>query len=219
MNIGLNALKEIYIKNEFDKIYYNTGLKGGTWGNTYWLGVKTLKTPLDMWIYQEIIFEIKPDVIIECGTDNGGSALFMANILDLIGNGKIISIDILKNDNLPKHKRIEYLMGSSTDLDIFSKVKTIIKKNDVVLVILDSDHRKFHVLSEMKLYSNLVTKGSYMIVEDTNINGHPVLKEYGEGPFEAVEEFFKTTKDYVIDVSKEKFLSTFNPKGFLKKVN
>jgi cephalosporin hydroxylase len=206
-----------WIKDEFAKYYYNDGLKGGTWEDTYWMGVKTLKTPMDMWIYQEIIFEIKPDIIVECGTANGGSALFLANILDLIGTGKVLSIDILKNKNLPRHKRIEYLVGSTVDETIFRLIQEKIIKTDKVLIILDSDHRKSHVLAEMKLYSKLVTKGSYMIVEDGNINGHPVLKSYGEGPFEAIEEFTQKNKKFVIDDSKEKFLLTFNPNGYLKK--
>jgi len=85
------------------------------------------------------------------------------------------------------------------------------------MVILDSDHSKGHVLSELKIYSKFVTKGSYIIVEDTNINNHPVFPDFGPGPMEAVEEFLKENKDFSVDRSREKFYLTFNPKGFLQK--
>jgi cephalosporin hydroxylase len=178
---------------------------GGTWADTYWLGVPVLKCPLDLWIYQEIIFEVKPDVIIECGTFRGGSALFLAHMCDLVNNGRIISIDIEYREDRPKHERITYLIGSSTSEEIVRKVKSLIRDRDKVMVILDSDHHKEHVLKELKIYSKFVTKGSYLIVEDTNINGHPVVPDFGPGPLEAVEEFLKENKNFVADRTKEKF--------------
>ena len=87
------------------------------------------------------------------------------------------------------------------------------------MVILDSDHGKDHVLNELRTYSPFVTKGSYLIVEDTNINGHPVLHDFGPGPMEAVEDFLKENQNFTVDKSKEKFYLTFNPKGYLRKIN
>jgi cephalosporin hydroxylase len=187
--------------------------------NTFWFGIPAAKNPLDFWVYQQIIYEIKPDIIIECGTAYGGSALFFANICDLINHGKVITIDIEKNKRRPEHNRIIYLQGSSTSNDIFNKVKSLIKKNDKVLVSLDSDHHKQHVLNELNLYSKLVSKGSYIVVEDTNINGHPVNTIGGDGPYEAVNEFLKSNTDFVIDKSREQYLLTFYPNGWLKKIN
>lgn len=201
--------------DEFHKIYYSDNTP--VWQKTYWLGVQTLKCPLDLWIYQEIIYKHKPDFIIETGTHNGGSALFLATVCDAVNNGTVISIDILKRD-YPIHKRIKYLTGSSVENDVLQQIELMIQSDQKIMVILDSDHKKEHVLQEMEIYSKLVSKDNYLIVEDTNINGHPVLPEFGDGPMEAVNEFLKTHKEFIIDKEKEKLLMTFNPNGYLKKI-
>lgn len=152
------------VLDRFHKLYYDSQ----TWGNTFWLGIQTLKCPLDLWIYQEIIFEQKPDIIIECGTANGGSALFLASICDLVNNGEIITIDIENKQNRPQHERIKYLVGSSTSEKIVDQIRKLISDKNRVMAILDSDHHKEHVLNELTIYSKFVTKGSYIIVEDTN---------------------------------------------------
>ena len=200
----------------FHKLYYDS--KKQTRKNTFFLGTITFKCPLDLWIYQEILFDLKPDIIIECGTANGGSALFLASICDSLNKGKIVTIDIEEKNNRPKHKRITYLSGSTTSKEIVEKVQSFIRSTDKIVVILDSDHHKDHVLRELEIYSKFVTKGSYIIVEDTNINGHPVRPKFGPGPMEAVEEFLKGNRDFVIDKSREKFFLTFNPNGYLKKI-
>lgn len=205
------------IVDQFHLLYFNSWKK--TIRNTYWLGVPTIKCPLDCWIYQEIIYKIKPDLIIECGTSYGGSALFIASLFDLIDNGKVITIDISEEKkNKPQHKRIQYLIGSSISNKIIKQVKSQISANDKVMVILDSDHKKGHVLNELKIYSKFVSKGSYLIVEDSNINGHPVLPNFGLGPMEAIEDFLKENKNFIIDKTKEKFFLTFNPNGYLKRI-
>jgi cephalosporin hydroxylase len=100
---------------------------------------------------------------------------------------------------------------------IVGHVSDLVGEDDSVLVILDSDHTKDHVLAEMRAYGPLVTKGSYMIVEDTNINGHPVLPDFGPGPWEAVEEFLQGNDQFTVDRSREKLLMTFNPMGYLRR--
>lgn len=200
--------------HEFHKHYYESKV----WATgTTWLGTPIQKLPLDLFLYQEIIYDIKPDLIIECGTCNGGSTLFFASMLDLIHKGKVVSIDITPQPNLPIHPRITYLKDSSTSPDALRKVENMINPGDIVMVNLDSDHTKEHVLSELKLYSPFVTGGSYLIVEDTNINGHPILPEFGPGPMEAVEEFLKGNNEFFIDESKHKFFFTFHPRGFLRR--
>lgn len=140
-------------------------------------------------------------------------------MLDLIQKGQVLSIDIAPQPNLPTHPRLTYLQASSTSLEAMEKVQSMINPRDVVMVILDSDHSKNHVLNELRLYSKVVTIGSYLVVEDTNINGHPVLPNWGPGPMEALTEFLKENNEFIIDESKHKFFVTFHPKGFLYKVH
>jgi len=206
------------VVEQFHKLYYDTGQVGKTWRNTFFLGVPVQKCPLDLFIYQEILYQVKPDMIIETGTAYGGSALFLATICDELQKGKIFTIDTVDVRKLPEHKRITFLLGSSTDKKIVNKVLKNIKKKDKVMVILDSDHSKKHVLEELKIYSKLVPKGSYLIVEDTNVNGHPVQLTHGPGPMEAKDIFMKNNTDFIIDKSREKFYLTFNPDGYLKRV-
>ena len=196
------------IINDFHILYYEESKR--TWSNTFWMGVGVQKTPLDLWIYQEILHEVKPDIIIETGTFDGGSAYYLAHICDIIGCGYIITIDIEEHPSRPKHDRISYYHGSSTDPRIIHDIELFSQRmfHKKTLVILDSDHTRQHVLEEMKLYSKFVTKDSYLIVEDSNINGHPVRPNWGEGPYEAITEFMKGRSDFIIDLECEKFFMT-----------
>ncbi|MDF5734215.1 MULTISPECIES: CmcI family methyltransferase [unclassified Nostoc] len=204
----------------FHQLYYNAAQQRGlTWQKTYWMGIPVYKCPLDLWIYQEIIFKIKPEIIIETGTLYGGSALFLAQMCDIIRNGEIVSIDIQERPNRPQHPRISYWLGSSTSDAMIEQVRRKTANKSSVVVILDSDHRAEHVLQELYLYSPFVTPGSYLIVEDTNINGHPVYSEYGPGPMEAVQAFMQEDSSFDIDQECEKLYLTFNPSGYLKKRN
>lgn len=207
------------IVTDFHKLYYNTGLLSGhgTWMDTYWLGVRVQKCPFDLWIYQELMTELRPDVVIESGTADGGSALFMACICDLLGHGRVITIDIVEREGRPTHERVKYLLGSSTSREIVVEVKELTRDASSVLVVLDSDHSKDHVLRELEIYSEFVTAGSYIIVEDTNVHGHPVFPEHPPGPMEAVEEFLKRDRRFTADRSREKFFLTHNPKGYLRR--
>jgi cephalosporin hydroxylase len=216
--VSTDPESEQQIVERFHRLYYDAYALGETWGSTFWLGVKTQKCPLDLWVYQEIIHELKPDVIIETGTLNGGSALFLASMCDLMARGAVITIDVNHKKELPTHPRIKYLLGSSISDEIVRDVRSQIREGDTVMVILDSDHRRDHVLSELRTYGALVSRGSYLIVEDTNINGNPVFEDFGPGPMEAVEDFLRETKDFVVDREKEKFYLTFNPCGYLRKV-
>ena len=210
-----NFVKQIV--DNFHKLYYYTSSLGMTWKNTYWMGIPIQKTPMDCFVYQEIIHSIKPDYIIETGTKVGGSALFFASICDIINHGEVITIDINKEDKLPTHNRIAYLTGNSLDENIIDFIKPRIV-NKKVMVILDSDHSKEHVLRELEIYSKFVSEYSYLIVEDTNIYGFPVVGQFYEGPLEAIKEFLKTNKNFKVDRSCEKFFMTFSPCGFLIKV-
>lgn len=237
MSLG-DKKKEIENKivEDFHKLYYGNGSQ--TWsGNTSWLGHKILKCPLDLWIYQEIVYKIKPDIIIECGNGDAGCTLFLANILDAIygdsSNGKgtvgtvgtVIAIDTENTNHkeiLPEHKRIKYIAGMSTSDDTIIQVRQIIKFpiKSPMLIILDSDHHKENVLKELEIYSKFAVKDSYMVVEDTNLSGHPNFTDF-LGPWEAVEEFLSNSdnnKKFIVDSGMEKFYMTFNPRGYLKRI-
>lgn len=201
----------------FHRFYYKA-YSGRAWRNNRWLGIRTLKCPLDLWIYQEIIQDTLPDLIIESGTFLGGTTLFLASICELIGHGKIVSIDVDERENRAEHNRITYLTGSSISTEILDTLKALKSPTDKVMVILDSDHHQDHVFSELKHYSPFVTLNNYLIVEDTNINGHPVYSDFGPGPMEAIERFLSINDGFVVDEEREKFYLTFNPCGYLKRV-
>tara|TARA_Y100001949_G_C15931542_1_gene305880 strand:+ start:189 stop:992 length:804 start_codon:yes stop_codon:yes gene_type:complete len=195
-----------------------------TYDNTYWMGIRSMKCPLDLWIYQEILIKTKPDIIIETGTNEGGTTLFLANICDIMDNGEIITIDISSPNEKPKHKRIHYIQGDATSKKTITKIQQLVDKLDnnsdtKIMVILDDEHSENHVFQEMEIYGKFVTPGNYLIVEDTSMGGHPVWSELKGGPMESVERYMKIYNDFEIDSAQEKFLLTFNPKGYLKKIN
>ncbi len=206
------------IVDQFTRLYYQTPVPVRTWHDTRWLGHPVLKTPLDLWNYQEILHERRPDVVVECGTAGGGSALFLASVMDLTGHGRVVSIDVQPNPGRPPHDRITYLVGSSTSPEIVERVRAEVDGAARVMVILDSDHSEKHVLDELRLYSPLVSPGDFLVVEDTCVNGHPVAPQHGPGPMEAVEAFLRETRAFVVDPRDRKFLMTFNPRGYLRRV-
>lgn len=213
-----------WLKNEIDATpeitekFHLLSYYGGALQQTYWLGVPILKSPLDCWIYQEIISEQRPDLIIETGTDLGGSALFFASICENIGHGSIVSIDIRSAARV-EHPRITFLLGDSTSDSVLERVHDLARGTERRMVVLDSDHSAEHVRRELQSYRDLVTPGSYMVVEDTNLNGHPVMPEHGPGPFEAVTAFLDENDDFEVDRSREKFLLTYFPTGYLRRVS
>jgi cephalosporin hydroxylase len=205
------------IVDRFHRLYYSDHKR--TVANTFWRGVQAAKCPLDLWVYQEILCERRPDVIVETGTFMGGSAYFLASICDLLGAGRIITVDVKKRrpERLPQHPRIDYRHGSSVEPDVVAAVRESIGPAESVMVVLDSDHRHHHVLAELQSYAPIVTPGNYLIVEDTNVNGHPITPDFGPGPMEAVDDFLAGTDEFEIDSAREKFYLTFNPRGYLRR--
>jgi cephalosporin hydroxylase len=202
--------------DEFHKLYYYGADQ--TLRKTRWLGNRVIKCPLDLWVYQEIIWDSRPDLIVETGSGRGGSAYFMACMCDLAGHGRIVTVDV-RDVERPRHDRVTYLHGSSTDAEIVARVRAAAAEAGRVMVLLDSDHSREHVLEELHHYAPLVTPGSYLIVEDTNVNGHPVVPDHGPGPMEAVDEFLAgdAGADFLIDPDCEKFFLTMNPRGYLRR--
>ena len=211
------SVEETAIVDRFHDLYYRMWQRGHNTLVSSWLGYKTLKCPLDMWIYQELLVSYRPDLIIECGTCFGGSAIFMATVCDLLGHGRVLSIDIdaAIEAMRPRHPRIEYVIGSSTDPDIVGEVVRQAAMVDRIIVILDSDHTQAHVAAELEAYGWMVPRNGYLIVEDTNLNGHPTAPEFGPGPMEALDDFIAAHPEFVVDRGLERFLMTCNPRGFL----
>jgi cephalosporin hydroxylase len=196
--------------------YYNPSR---TWRHTHWLGHEVWKLPLDLWIYQEIVYEVRPGLIVETGTRFGGTTVFLAHILDLLGeDGRIVSIDIDAAEQ-PEHPRVTYVNGSSTDPAIVDRVRSLAPPGAPVLVILDSDHRTPHVRGEIAAYADLVTPGSYLIVEDTDTGGNPVhhAEVPDGGPMVAVKELLARDDRFEVDSARERFWVTLNPSGFLRR--
>ncbi|MDQ3672669.1 MAG: cephalosporin hydroxylase family protein [Actinomycetota bacterium] len=187
------------------------------WTQATWLGSQALKNPLDLWIYQEIIAETRPDVLIETGTYRGGSAHFLACVCDLLGAGEVVSIDIEPlRDDYPQHPRITYLGGrSSTDPAVLAAVGERVAGRRT-MIVLDSDHSKAHVDAELEAYAPLVPVGCYLVVEDSNIG--QIREDLMPGPLQSIEAFLARRSDFEIDRDREKFLLTFNPSGYLHRV-
>ncbi|HSL32635.1 MAG TPA: CmcI family methyltransferase [Candidatus Limnocylindrales bacterium] len=206
------------IVDAFHRLYYEPWQGTQRSLNVNWLGYRATKCPFDAWTYQEILVETRPQVVIESGTRLGGTSVFLASIFDLLGGeGRVVTIDVNADPRLPKHPRIEYLTGSSLDGAIVDRVRAA-AAGKRTMVILDSLHTAEHVGAELALYADLVSIGCYLIVEDGNVNGHPVLPDYGPGPTEAVEAFVATTDAFVVDRDRERFMVTLNPGGYLRRV-
>jgi cephalosporin hydroxylase len=203
----------------FIQIYHTSNVHN----NTRWLGIQAQQSPCDMWTDQEVISEVKPDFIIETGTYKGGGTLFLATVLKNINaSGKVITVDIERQMERAAQlslfqETVEFIEGDSVSEEVIGLIADRVKGARAV-VILDSDHHKQHVLKELRLYSRFVSPGSYLIVHDTSHNGHPLKTSYGEGPMEAVEEFLAENESFVSDRSREKFLMTFSPMGYLKRI-
>lgn len=188
--------------------------------STYF-GIPCIKSPMDFWVYREIIYEIKPDIIIEIGNFRGGHTLALAHFLDNIGHGRVIGLD-LDHEGVPQavkdHPRIQFMTGDACAL--FPQVKCLVKKGDKVLIIEDSSHTYENTLNVLRAYHSLVSEGSYFIVEDSIVNhGLDMPGELKKGgPYEAIEAFVKENNHFIIDRLKERFVITWNPKGYLKKI-
>ena len=204
------------VVDQFHRLYYHSRKR--TWLNTYFLGVPVRKSPLDLWVYQELIHELRPDILVEAGTKFGGSAYYFARIFDLIGHGEVVTIDIKRQPDLPEHPRITYLTGSSTDPRIVEEVDRMISDRKA-LVVLDSAHGRDHVLTELRLWGPRVAVGSYIVVEDTHADGHPVTTHFGPGPRDAVELFLAENDSFEVDESRHKFFVSWNRGGYLRRVS
>ena len=189
--------------------------------NTHWFGVECVKNPLDFWVYQEIIHSTEPTVILEIGNWKGGSALALANLLDIRGgNGRIIAVDIDHHRVDPRaraHPRITWIEGDATRPDIEQQVRQQIGAEDRVLIIEDSDHSDQTVFKLLEMYNDLIRVGDYFIVEDSNCGNKPLNLGPSPGPWAGIERFLMHNPNWESDRGMEKYIITWNPTGFLRR--
>lgn len=212
-------ISEVGVSNivaAFHHIWYNSP---DTWPKNTFLGKKILQNPMDLQIYQEIIHKRRPNFILQTGVEGGGSILYFAKMLDIIEadpSCKVIGVDINLQDEAKViyHPRVILLQGSSTDPKTIERIDEIVGNNKG-MVILDSDHRGAHVASELQMYNKYVASGQFLVVEDTNINGHPVAPGFGYGPMEAVIDFLKSHTEFVNDKLWRRNMFSFHPDGWL----
>ena len=184
-----------------------------------WMGVKAWKNPLDAWIYQEILFEVKPEVLVEIGSAHGGSTLYFAHLFDLIGQGSVISVDFDRTRYIAEHPRISVVTGDSSSPAVVSEVKKLCAGRSA-LVIHDGGHDKQQVLKDMAAYAELVSIGSYLIVEDGIIDlfrPGDGLGVWEDGPLAATDDFLAVHPEFEVDKTRERYILTYNPRGFLKR--
>lgn len=195
------------------------------WESLWIQNVRIIKNPLDLWMMQQIIYEVRPDFIVETGTWYGGSALYWAHTLNGMGlnDSRVLTVDIgdftwAASSHFLWKKYVQFFRGSSTDPGIVSEIARMVKGRKT-LVTLDSDHSMKHVLRELRMYSPMISPGSYLVVEDTHLDGVPTHPEQGPGPYAAVLRFLREggSKDFEQDFSRETMALTFNPGGWLRR--
>jgi cephalosporin hydroxylase len=198
-----------------------------------WLGVPIIQLPADIMATQEVVWATKPDVIIETGVARGGSVLFLASLLELIGKGKVIGVDIdiraHNRDSIERHpmaKRVVLIEGGSTDEVMLAAVRREIPPGASVMVILDSDHGCEHVLAELRKYGPLVTSGCYLVVADTILGRFDAAQTprkrskvwfKGDEPLSAVVHYLAETDRFEVDpVINGKLVFSSSPGGYLR---
>jgi cephalosporin hydroxylase len=214
-----NVLRQFAV-DQFHRAYYRAA---DSWRANRFLGYPILQYPGDLQIYQELIHQLNPAFVVQTGVARGGSLLFFASMLDLIGapaSAVVVGVDISLTEQAKtlRHPRIRLIEGSSVAPAVFAKVREALPAGSGGLVSLDSDHRRDHVLAELRLYRSLVAPRGYLVAEDSNVNGHPLASGHGPGPFEAVELFLAEDKDFLRDDGLwKRNLFSFHQYGWLRR--
>jgi cephalosporin hydroxylase len=184
-----------------------------------WLGHPIRQNVLDLWTIQETITEIRPTLLIETGTALGGSATFFAHLFDLLGEGRVVTIDVERPQQL-SHPRVTFIQGSSIARDLVETVhREAESASGPVIVILDSDHSQSHVAAELEAYAPMVSPGSFMLVQDGLIDTLPlVFRRHRPGPRPAIRDFLARHPEFELDGERcARFLITHHPMGWLRR--
>ncbi len=201
------------------------------WQGSKWLGIPCMQNPNDVWVIQEIMADVRPDVVIETGTAHGGGTALWATLLRAVNPAsRLITIDLDPNIReyqidprvfeIPVVKdAVDFVIGSSVDPDTISKVAGIRDSiGPKTMVMLDSNHCAHFVVQELEAYAPLVSVGSYLIVQDTNLNGHPIFPGWGRGPWEALDDWLPGHPEFESDRSREHLLLHMHPRGYLRRL-
>ena len=213
--VGAEAAAPMPINQQF---FTRLVEKTANFGHLTWLGKPIWQNLLDLWTIQETIYEIRPALLIESGTNRGGSSYFFASLFDLMGYGRVITIDVEKLHDL-SHPRVTYLLGSSVAPEIVEQVASVAAATSgPTMVLLDSDHNETHVRRELDAYHRFVSPGSFLIVQDGVIDTLPMFAAARPGPLPAIEAFLKTHPEFEVDEERcARFLITHSPKGWLRR--
>jgi len=212
------ALEAVPVPDDLKDGFVAAYWRSLAWKQTKWLGYGAAVPPTDLFTYQEIVTEVGPDWIIETGTGDGGRALFFASLCDLLGRGQVVSIDTGTAGDLPQHPRITYLRGRAHSDDVVAKVRALVGDDPNGLVVLGTRGAGMRMRQEFDAFKGFVAVGSYVIMEQTVLNGYPVDASFGAGPHEAVRRILRLEGDFVADSEREKQSLTFNPLGFLQRI-
>jgi len=233
-NHGECSTVDLYSREGFDmlsNLWIKVAAEHRVMYEPTWLGRPIIQFPTDIVAIQELLWKVQPDVVIETGVAHGGSLILSASILELLGRGKVIGVDIeIRPHNRaaieahPLKRRIELIEGSSIAPDTVATVRKLTGDAKVVLVIFDSNHTAAHVLQELELYAPLVTPGSYMVAHDGAQDwvldipsAKPAWKE--GGPLDAIRDFLVAHKEFQVDAHFTRFGITSSPRGYLKRLN
>lgn len=223
------TLDEWAARRFFTRLVKNTN----NFSNVEWLGHPVWQNVLDLCTIQQTIAEVRPDAIIETGTNRGGSSLFFAHLFDLMASadslhqGRVLTIDIEKLHDI-RHPRVTCLIGSSLEEGVIAQVTAWLRetvapavkagRDPRVLVILDSDHSKEHVARELEVYCRFVTHGSFLLCQDGVLDTLPLFRSDRAGPLPAIREFLSAHAEFEVDHARcEQFIITHHPLGWLRR--